>query len=184
MTTRKKQQFTVRELRTDAELVLCLALDHSYVTEYVWQMDVREESDDITVRFRLVRLPRVMEVAYPRDSDHLMPSWQRRDCFLVAAVDDVVLGYVNMRIDAAGTTGMIHDLVVNKPFRRRRIGRALLEQATRWATLRGLHRLTLEMQTKNYPAIQFARARGFAFCGFNDRYFTNQDIAIFFSKSL
>ncbi len=185
MTTRKKRsQFTVRELQTDAELTLCLALDHSYVTDYVWQMDVREEGDDITVRYRMVRLPRVMDVTYPRDADHLLPSWQRRDCFLVAAVDDVVLGYVNMRVDAAGTTGWIHDLVVSKPLRRRRIGGALLEQAARWATLRRLRHLTLEMQTKNYPAIQFARSHGFVFCGFNDHYYSNQDIAIFFSRNL
>jgi ribosomal protein S18 acetylase RimI-like enzyme len=184
MNSKKRSQFVVRALRAESELTLCLDLDHSTLTEYVWQMDVREEGDEIAVRYRTVRLPRPMDVGYPRDHDSLAQAWERRDCFLVAAADDVVLGYVNLRIDAIRTRGWIQDLVVGKPFRRRRIGRALLEQATRWAMLHQISHLTLEMQTKNYPAIQFARAQGFVFCGFNDHYYMNQDIAVFFGRGV
>jgi len=184
MSTRKRGQFIVRELRSDAELALCLALDHSYATDYVWQVDIREDSDDMQVRFRVVRLPRIMTVDYPRDRASLASSWEKRDCFLVAAADDVVLGYVNMRVDSVRTKGWIQDLVVGRPFRRRRIGSALLEQAARWAKLRQVDHLTLEMQTKNHPGITFAESQGFIFCGFNDHYYTNQDIAVFFGKSL
>ena len=184
ISNRKRSQFIVREGRSDVELAACLALDHSYLTDFVWQMDVREEGDEMAVRFRTVRLPRTMQVDYPRDRDGLTLSWEKRDCFLVAAANDVVLGYVNMHIDAIGSKGWIQDLVVGRPFRRRRIGSALLEQAIRWAELRHIGRLTLEMQTKNYPGMQFAQAKGFVFCGFNDHYYTNQDIAVFFSKKL
>jgi ribosomal protein S18 acetylase RimI-like enzyme len=184
MTTRKRSQFMVRQLRTDAELIHCLDLDHAYITDYVWQVDVREENDDIAVRFRTVRLPRTMQVPYPRDRQTLAKAWEQRDCFLVATVDEVVLGYVNMRVDATHAKGWIHDLVIGEPFRRRRIGSALLEQTFRWAQLRDLQQLTMEMQTKNYPAIRFAQVHGFVFCGFNDHYYTNQDIALFFGKGL
>jgi hypothetical protein len=44
--------------------------------------------------------------------------------------------------------------------------------------------MTIEIQTKNYPGIIFCQQRGFAFCGFNDRLFPNQDIAVFFSQAL
>jgi ribosomal protein S18 acetylase RimI-like enzyme len=184
MSSRKRSQFTVRELRSETELSLCLDLDHSYTTDYVWQVDMREDGGDMAVRFRMVRLPRVMVVDYPRDRASLASSWEKRDCFLVAAADDIVLGYVNMRVDAAHTKGWIQDLVVGKPFRRRRIGSALLEQAARWAKLRNIDHLTLEMQTKNHPGITFVQTQGFAFCGFNDHYYTNQDIAVFFGKTL
>jgi len=184
MSTRKRSQFIVRELRSEAELSLCLALDHSYSTDHVWQMDMREEGSDMTIRFRVVRLPRVMAVDYPRDRASLASSWEKRDCFLVAVADDLVLGYVNMRVDVAHTKGWIQDLVVGRPFRRRRIGSALLEQVARWAKLRHIDHLTLEMQTKNHPGIVFAQAQGFVFCGFNDHYYTNQDIAVFFGKTL
>lgn len=184
MNSKKRSQFVVRALRSESELGLCLDLDHSTLTEYVWQMDMREEGDEIAIRYRTVPLPRPMEVAYPRDRDSLSQTWRQRDCFLVAAADDIVLGYVNLHVDTLHTKGWIQDLVVGRPFRRRRIGRALLEQATRWATLHQINHLTLEMQTKNYPAIQFARAQGFVFCGFNDHYYMNQDIAVFFGRGI
>lgn len=183
-TTRKRSQFIVRQLQSDNELEVCLALERGFVTDHVWQMDVRDEHDDINIRFRVVRLPREMRVDYPRDRAELLLSWRTRDCFLVAAVGEVLLGFVNLRVDADSPRGWIRDLVVNEPFRRRRIGSALLEQAVYWAASRQIRQLTLEMQTKNYPAIQFARARGFAFCGYNDRYYANRDIAVFFDRYL
>ncbi|NDJ78200.1 MAG: GNAT family N-acetyltransferase, partial [Chloroflexi bacterium] len=89
-----------------------------------------------------------------------------------------------MHVDATGTRGWVYDLVVGEPFRRRRIGSALLDQTLRWARLRDIQRLTLEMQTKNHPAICFARQHGFSLCGFNDRYYSNQDIALFFDRTV
>ncbi|RPI97610.1 MAG: GNAT family N-acetyltransferase [Chloroflexi bacterium] len=183
-TSRKRSQFTVRELRTDAELSLCAQLDHTYLTDYVWQTDMREENDQTVVRFRSVRLPRTMSAIYPRDRDNLLRSWEKRDCFLVAASGDVLLGYINMRIGADRSKAWIQDLVIDKPFRRRRIASALLEQAARWASLHQIQHLTIEMQTKNFPGMQFARAQGFVFCGFNDHHYANQDIALFFGKNL
>jgi ribosomal protein S18 acetylase RimI-like enzyme len=44
--------------------------------------------------------------------------------------------------------------------------------------------MVLEMQPKNYPAIQLAQKLGFDFCGYNDRYYANRDIALFFAKGL
>jgi hypothetical protein len=37
------------------------------------------------------------------------------------------------------------------------------------------------MQPKNYPAIHFAYKLGFEFSGYNDQYYRDQEIAIFFS---
>ncbi len=182
MTTPKRNQFVVRQAQSEADLVACSALDHTYSTEYVWQVDLREEGDETAVRFRVVRLPRMIRVAYPRDRDALLRSWKARDCFLVATVEDVILGYVNMRVDPVFPRGWIHDLVVDQRVRRRRIGSALLEQALRWARLHGLRHIALDMQTKNYPASCFARSHGFAFYGFNDHYYPNQDIALFFGR--
>ena len=45
-------------------------------------------------------------------------------------------------------------------------------------------RLVLEMQHKNHAAIQLAKKLGFDFCGYNDRYYANHDIGLFFAKSL
>jgi RimJ/RimL family protein N-acetyltransferase len=36
------------------------------------------------------------------------------------------------------------------------------------------------MQSKNYPAIALARKLGFSYSGYSDRYYADQDIALFF----
>jgi ribosomal protein S18 acetylase RimI-like enzyme len=183
-TSSQRSQFIVREARSKIELAECLRLDHTYVTDHVWQVDVRDDPDDLNVRFRAVRLPRTMDVEYPRDAESLARVWRQQDCFLVAVSDDVILGYVNMRIDANRTRGWINDLVVGRDWRRRGIGSALLEQGLRWASMHRVTQVTLEMQSKNYPAIRFAQTKGFVFCGFNDYYYSNQDIAVLFGKTL
>lgn len=180
----KRSQFTVRQLKSVNEIATCLALDRAYETDHVWQMDVREDGDEMGIRFRLAALPRLMRVDYPREDAELLKTWKNHDCFLVAEAEGVLMGYVTIRVDANRTRGWIHDLVVGAPFRRRRIGSGLLDQAIRWALMRDIGNLTLEMQTKNYPAIKFANRNGFVFCGYNDHYFANRDIAVFFDRDI
>ncbi len=184
MSTLRRSQFVVRQAQSEADLIACSQLDHTYTTGHVWQVDLREDGDETAVRFRVVHLPRTIRVSYPRDRETLLRAWTDRDCFLVATVDDAILGYVNMRVEGPGGKGWVHDLVVDQRVRRRKIGSALMEQALRWARLHDLTHLTLDVQTKNYPALSFIRAHGFAFHGFNDHYYANQDIALFFGRSV
>jgi RimJ/RimL family protein N-acetyltransferase len=48
----------------------------------------------------------------------------------------------------------------------------------------GSRRIVLEMQPKNYAAIHLAQKLGFDLCGYNDRYYANHDIALFFAKGV
>jgi hypothetical protein len=66
----------------------------------------------------------------------------------------------------------------------RGIGTALLRAARDWALETKLRRLIVETQTKNYPAIRFLQKRGLVFCGYNDLFYPNQDIAVFFGQML
>jgi len=166
------------------DLRACLEIDHSYVTDHVWQMEEREGDGEVAVIFRTTRLPRPMRVRYPKDYDNLLESWRRGDCFLVAEEDGEVRGYLDMSVQSWHLTGWINHLAVARDYRHQGIGTALLKRAIQWARQQGLKRLMLEIQTKNYPAICFCRKNGFVFCGFNDRYYTNQDIALFFARGL
>jgi RimJ/RimL family protein N-acetyltransferase len=42
----------------------------------------------------------------------------------------------------------------------------------------------MEMHSKNMAAVRLAMKMGFEFCGYNDQYYANQDIALFFSALL
>jgi GNAT superfamily N-acetyltransferase len=168
-----------------ADLNLCHELDGSFTTDYVWQMQARENERSIEVRFDTVRLPRPMKVAYPRDPDELLSNWRQGECFLVAAdASGQPIAFLDMSAQAWHGVGWIRNLIVHQNFRRQGVGSALLRTARHWALDNELIKLTLETQTKNYPAIRFAQQHRFAFCGYNDRYYANGDIAVLFSLNL
>lgn len=163
-----------------------MELDSSYETDYVWQMTIHQDGSGREVHFKTERLPRPMEVHYPAAERRLRLALPREQCFLVAVgkEEPTTLGYLTMRHDPAHDIAIIGDLVVTRALRRRRIGSRLLRAARMWAQEHNLARIMIETQTKNYPAIAFCQKAGLVFCGFNDQYFQNQDIAVFFGQSL
>ncbi len=167
---------------TAADLRQCLTLDTSYETDYVWQMESREEGNHISLAFRTVRLPRPMKVTYPRDLKQLNAGWQACDAMLVADDNRTIVGYAAVAKRDAQAAVWVQDLIVAKAARRSGVGSALLAGVVRWAREEKLAWLVMELQTKNYPAIQFCRKHGLSFCGFNDHFYPNQDIAVFFAK--
>jgi len=160
------------------------AFDLGYSTDYVWQMQASDENGQVAVEFRQVRLPRSMRVTVPRDAQHLAAAWAKRVCFLVAEDAGQRLGYLNLTAGPAPGAGWIADFAVERRFRRIGVGSVLLAAAVQWARSSGLQRVILETQTKNHPAISFAQKNGFVHCGYNDRYYSNQEVALFFGMVL
>lgn len=161
-----------------------MELEHNYSSDFVWQMEIRQEDAEVNITFREVRLPRSVQVLYPRDHQTLADDWTQRDGLLVAELASEVVGYISLTQNAILKTTWATDLAIKRSLRRQGIGSALVISAQEWATKNNSRRLILEMQPKNFPAIQLAKKLGFELCGYNDHYFTNQDIALFFSKWL
>ena len=162
-----------------------IKLDHNYTTDHVWQMDLEKENGEIGVRFREVRLPRPVKVEYPRSQKSLVDDWTQRSGLLVALHEEKIVGYVSLMQGISPNATWMTDLVVSKLLRRQGIGSALVLAAQEWV----LHqtdnkKLLLELQPKNYPAISLLQKLGFDFSGYEDHYFKNNDIAIFFAKWL
>lgn len=177
--------FQIRDgLETD--IAACLNLDTNYETEYVWQMSIQRGTNQHGVIFKQERLPRPIEVEYTMTAARLHSVLPPEQCFLVAVgkAEGEVIGYLTMRPDPNYRIAWIQDMVVDRPFRRQRIATRLFNIAMRWALEHNLTTLTVETQTKNYPALMFCQKIGLAFCGYNDHYFPNQDIAVFFSRTL
>jgi ribosomal protein S18 acetylase RimI-like enzyme len=162
-----------------------LALKHNYSSNYAWQMELNIGDDEVSVSFRQVRLPRTVEVEYPRSPEALVEDWSKHSGLLVALLEGKAIGYARLVQDYFPFSVLMTDLIVNKAQRRHGIGSALVLAAQEWASTRpGIRRLILEMQPKNFPAISLANKLGFEFCGYNDHYYRNQDTAIFFDKWL
>lgn len=159
-----------------------ISLDHNYATGHVWQMTLDLTEIQTQVSFREVKLPREVHVNYPRNFRGLADDWTRRDLLLLAEEGEAVRGYISLRLGLAPASAWVEDLVVDRLQRRKGIGSSLVLAAQDWCGRKGLHRITLEMQPKNHPAIQFASHLGFEFSGYNDQFYRDQEIAIFFSS--
>lgn len=173
----------VRSLE-EADLPAIIDLDHSFHTDYVWQIDFKTAESQITVTFKEIHLPRSMLVEYPRDPSALEEIKPDNGTLLVAEKGDGLVGYVNIFTGKAPGAAWISDLVVMRRLRRQGIGTALILAAKKWAIDNASQRIVLEMQSKNFPAISLAGKLGFKFSGFDDRYYANQDIALFFTNKI
>lgn len=166
------------------DLLSLIQLDHASTSDYVWQLDLRKENGQVLAGFREVRLPRPINILYPRDPFALADEWTQRSATLIALTEDTPVGYACVLEHSHATTAWVTDLVVGKESRRQGIGSALLNAAQDWALSRSDRDIFLEMTSKNYPAIRLANKFGFEFCGYNDHYYVTQDVALFFGRSL
>jgi ribosomal protein S18 acetylase RimI-like enzyme len=162
------------------------ALDHRYTTEYVWQMELNQDRElgEVAVNFRQMRLPRSVRVDYPRQPLRPEDGWTQSSGLLVGQLEEKSIGYVGLSLNRMPGAAWITDLVVDRAHRRQGIGASLVLAGVEWAVQMGRYGLVLEMQPKNYPAIQLASKLGFEFCGYNDAYYPNREIGIFFYKAL
>ncbi|HXF86030.1 MAG TPA: GNAT family N-acetyltransferase [Anaerolineales bacterium] len=166
------------------DLPRLMALDHSCTSDYVWQMELRTEGEQVSIQFREVRLPRSIQVAYPRDPFSLADEWMKRDVMFVALHEGEPVGYLCAREERASSLVWVTDLVVSAVRRRQGVGSALLSALQAWASERSVYRLMLEMQSKNHPYIRLAQKFGYEFCGYNDRYYPTQDVTLFFGRAI
>ncbi len=161
-----------------------VAFEHTTTSEAVWQLEVRRENGQVSTTFREVRLPRSINIQYPHDRFALPDDWTKRSMMFTALDASDPTGYISLLERGSASTVWILDLVVDGPKRRSGVASALLSAGQSWAEARKHRRLILELQSKNVPAIRLAQKSGFEFCGYNDQYYLNKDVALFFAKTL
>ena len=118
------------------------AMDHSYTSEYVWQMEVQAAEGSVAAKFRETHLPRSVRVDYPRPHRKMADDWTQRSGLYTSVFAGEPIGYVSMMLNVAPATCWISDLVVKRRLRRQGIGTALILAAREW----GKHH-----ECENYP---------------------------------
>ena len=166
------------------DLTACLTLDGSYETESVWQVVQQQEGDDVAARFRVIQLPRAVRVRYPNWSEALLAHQERGDMILVAAQAGEVWGYIDQEMQRDQDIAWVHHLVVAPAYRRQGIGTTLLQRGILHARQEGLTQVMTIVQSKNHPGISFLQRHGFVFCGYNERFYRNHDIGLYFGRGL
>jgi GNAT superfamily N-acetyltransferase len=169
-------------VRPDIEVVK--NFDHSIKTNRVWQMQQNLNNGEIATRFLETQLPREMRVLYPRSPESLENFWGDFSAVLVGCIDQAPVGYLTLNSYFAPEIAWVKDIVVDEIWREKGIASSLIEKAIGWAKERQLPRLMMEVSSKNFPAISLARKHKFDYSGFNDSFFGNRDIALFFTRDL
>jgi GNAT superfamily N-acetyltransferase len=166
------------------DLTRLMGFDHSVTSDGVWQLELRREPGQAIASFREVRLPRSIKLEYPHNSFALADDWVRKSMMYTGLMGQDPVGYISLLERGAASVVWVTDLVVNAPHRRKGVGSALLAAAQDWAGNRSHRRLILELQSKNLPSIRLAQKFGYEFCGYNDHYYNNQDVALFFARNI
>lgn len=125
-------------------------------------------AEDGVLRFTVVERP-AYEKRYPEefiDVDSYVNSSERVIFF--AFVDGVIGGQIRL-CHYWNAYAYVEDFVVDVRFRRRGVGRALMQEAVRWAQARRLAGVMLETQQDNVAACLFYQRFGFELSGFDRR---------------
>jgi ribosomal protein S18 acetylase RimI-like enzyme len=166
------------------DLPLLSTIDHSFETLYTWQMDRSIDESQVVVNFREIRLPRPVRVEYPRPLSFFSAEGFQESVMLSALLNGTPVGYLRLKEELEPRTAWVKDVAVRTEVRRQGIASVLVLAAQDWAAQRNLKRVIIEMQSKNVAAIRMAAKLGYEFCGYNDHYYSSQNIALFFGRYL
>jgi ribosomal protein S18 acetylase RimI-like enzyme len=241
--TRVRREIVLRPA-TAADAARCALVDATYTTTHVWQLDSRQDPEELRMSLRWLRLPRELTLVAP----HAPPAvtggqaQKRGRLWLVAEEVEVggiapdptappegervretqatqwehslrrstngptvqlslpasetarrgeaqrkagkIVGYVSVAAAPRERNAYLRTLVVDRSHRRSGTGARLLSEAKRWAAQQGAECLIADAPARNFPAIRLLQRAGFAFCGYNDSCYLENEVAVFFCARL
>jgi ribosomal-protein-alanine N-acetyltransferase len=95
-----------------------------------------------------------------------------REGFLVADLDGHPVGFLAAVLSADGQARILM-FAVSTSFRRRGIGRQMMDSFLQACAMRGLRRIELEVRTSNEEAIRFYKIYGFELAGVLPKFYTD-----------
>lgn len=149
-------------------------------------LDVVKEVYGLNVTWRLIERPLVPPFIC---TDYDFDAQERREVgrrlkagdglWLVAELTrrGRLAGMVDVQRQAWRKAGWVWNIAIDRAYRGRGLGRALMERVMEWGQCQDLRAIILETQTNNWPACRFYQHLGFELTGIDDHYYTNQDVA-------
>ncbi len=159
------------EALTSALVEPALALDDSFMVD----ARLRLHAQDGRIGYRAEPI-RPERKRYGQATAEELREYLDQDstaAFLALAEDDTVIGRVLLSHRWTGF-GSIDDLAVDRRWRVKGVGSALLARAIAWAREQGLPGLSLETQDNNVAACHLYQAHGFELGGFDRYLYANQ----------
>ena len=159
-------------------------MDLSFESDYVWKTQMLEGLGSIEASFQRIRLPKTIRVSFQAYSTANLEALIRQRQILSVRYEDQVIGYLRLEQDETVNRLVMKTGGVMPEYRNKGVGTVLLERVSEIARNNNIRNLVCMVQAKNDPAIHFLMARGFVFCGYQEFFFRNMEIGLFFSKNI
>jgi ribosomal protein S18 acetylase RimI-like enzyme len=174
---------SLRPLRWPADQAELLALDTSFTTDRVFQLQQAEHG----VNLDEVTADPPFQKSYSFASG--VAALPGCDWVKICEHDNEIAGVAAVTIEGWNRRAVLNHLYVSRKARRMRVGHALVTAALEAARDLNARCLWVETQTTNYPAVQFYRSMGFVWCGFDTSLYDPNDVgsgevALFFSRDI
>ncbi len=160
------------------------AIDLSFESNYVWKTQMLESLDMFESSFQRIRLPKTIRVPFqaycPANLEALI---QRRE-ILSVRYEDKVIGYARLEQDETVNRLVLKTGGIMPEYRNKGVGGVLLDRIAGIARHNNIRSIVCMVQAKNDPAVCFLLARGFVFSGYQEFFFRNMEIGLFFSKNV
>jgi len=101
--------------------------------------------------------------------------------FLVAAIGSKIIGFI-IGAEISSTKVRILMISVSKNYRRKKIGKTLLEKIEKIILNKGINEIDLEVRTRNTSAIKFYQKNGYVIEDKIENYYQNGDNAYIMKK--
>jgi ribosomal protein S18 acetylase RimI-like enzyme len=175
-------KIVVRPAETQADLAGIHAVDVSYSTDRIYRVR----------RSKLAFWLEEERFELPVEKADLRPARTMSDGLFVACLDEVIVGYGELRPEPWNGRVRIESIFVSRTARGQGVGAQLIEALADQAThLPGARCLWLETQNVNYPAVQFYLKMGFRLCGLDETLYQPDDpqllpgeMALYFTRDL
>ena len=155
--------FSIRQ-GAEADVPACLRIDSSIASDWVLYVERLGTEPELSLRLRWRRVAEGRRRDFVLNEDFFRCRLERGARLLVAEVDATIRGRM-LVADKWNRTLEVIDAAVDRPYRGRGLGKALLAEAWRIAAEGGLRAVSWEAQTDNREAIEFVLANGFRLSG-------------------
>jgi ribosomal protein S18 acetylase RimI-like enzyme len=150
-------------------------LKFEYTTAHYFDAVISESKNAFGVTFEKKTFDKIVEKQF-LDTDKLYaPWWENAEAYGIFD-DDALVACLEIWHEEWSNRLRVTELWVDAPYRRKGMGKALMDLAKEKAKELGCRAMLLETQSCNENAIAFYRAQGFSFFGFDRSCYGNKDI--------
>lgn len=149
-------------------------LVYRYDTSHYYDVYVRHDMNQWKIELTLKPFEKPIE---KKSESKLFQDFIEQPRVFSAMLDGGHVGWIELGYDSWNNRMRLWEFLVKEEFRRRGIGKLLMDHAVRIAKEKGARMLVLETQTCDTPAINFYLKYGFELVGFDAAAYSNEDIA-------